>query len=58
MSTGITTNVDPEAWKIIDGKLYLFYDTDYADFFEQNAEELIDDTDAKWQIVEKRLLND
>ena len=57
VSTGITTNIDPEAWKIIDGKLYLFYNTDYADYFEQNAEELIDGADANWPTVEKRLLS-
>lgn len=56
VSTGITTNVDPEAWKIIDGKLYLFYDTDYADHFEQNADQLINEADAKWPTVEGRLL--
>ena len=25
MTTGVTTNIDPEASRIIDGKLYLFY---------------------------------
>lgn len=56
VTTGITTNVDPEAWKIIDGKLYLFYGTDYADYFEENAEELIEDAEANWPEVEKRLV--
>ncbi len=56
VSTGVTTNIDPEAWKIIDGKLYLFYGTDYADYFEKNAEELLDEAEANWPVVEKRLL--
>jgi YHS domain-containing protein len=56
VSTGITTNIDPESWKIIDGKLYLFYQPGYADHFEENAEELIEDAEAHWPGVEKRLL--
>ena len=56
VSTGITTNINPEAWRIIDGKLYLFYDTGYADFFEQNAKEFVDKADGNWPTVEARLL--
>lgn len=55
VSSGVTTNIDPEAWKIIDGKLYLFYGTEYADFFEQHADELILGADANWPEVERRL---
>jgi hypothetical protein len=33
----ITTNIDPEAWRIIEGKLYLNYDPGAADGFEKNA---------------------
>ena len=56
VSTGITTNIDPEAWKIIDGKLYLFYQPGYADYFEQNADKMVDKADANWPDVKKRLL--
>lgn len=56
VSSGITTNINPEAWRIIDGKLYLFYDTDYAEFFEQNAKEFVDKADGNWPTVESRLL--
>ena len=55
VTSGVTTNIDPEAWKIIDGKLYLFYGTDYADYFEKNAEELIDKAEANWPQVERTL---
>jgi len=55
VSTGVTTNIDPEAWRIIDGKLYLFYDKGYAQFFEDEAVELIDKADARWPTVRQRL---
>ena len=32
----ITTNIDPEAWRIIDGKLYLSYDPGAADGLAAN----------------------
>lgn len=55
VGTGITTNVDPEAWRIIDGKLYLFYRKSGADWFEQNSDETIAKADANWPKVEARL---
>ena len=36
----VTVNVDPEAFKIIDGKLYLIYDAGNAADFADNAEDL------------------
>ncbi len=56
VSSGITTNVEPKAWRIIDGKLYLFYDTGYAEAFETNAKELVAKADGNWPTVEARLL--
>lgn len=56
VSSGITTNVDPRAWRIIDGKLYLFYDSGYAAAFEENAEELVAKADGFWPTVEARLI--
>ncbi len=55
VSSGITTNVEPKAWRIIDGKLYLFYDTGYAEAFETNAKELVAKADGNWPTVEARL---
>jgi YHS domain-containing protein len=55
VSTGVTTNINPEAWRIIDGKLYLFYDPGAGEAFEQNAKELIAKADANWPTVEARL---
>ena len=55
VTTGITTNIDPEAWRIIDGKLYLFYNTGGADMFEGNAKEFVEKADGNWPEVEARL---
>ena len=55
VSKGITTNIDPEAWRIIDGKLYLFFDKGYAAAFEENAEEWVAKGDANWPTVKARL---
>ncbi|MDH3668024.1 MAG: hypothetical protein OEN23_13945 [Paracoccaceae bacterium] len=56
VSTGITTNIDPRAWRIIDGKLYLFYDDSYAAVFEENAKEWVAKADGNWAKVQARLL--
>jgi YHS domain-containing protein len=54
-TTGVTTNIDPEAWRIIDDKLYLFYDKGYAAVFEEKAVELVDKADKNWPVVAHRL---
>jgi YHS domain-containing protein len=43
-----TVNVDPEAFKIIDGKLYLIYDKGNAAKFANDAEDLVPKADANW----------
>src|SRR5690242_5683613 len=43
-----TINVDPEAFKIIDGKLYLVYDVVDADYFKDNAKELVPKGVENW----------
>jgi hypothetical protein len=40
--------VDPEAFKIIDGKLYLIYDEGNAEKFADHANELVPKADANW----------
>lgn len=52
---GITTNIDPEAWRIIDDKLYLFYRKSGAEWFEQNHDKTIPTADANWPAVSARL---
>nr|WP_202353465.1 YHS domain-containing (seleno)protein [Mesorhizobium sp. 113-1-2] len=52
---GVTVNVDPEAFKIIDGKLYLIYDVGNADDFAAHAAENIPKADANWPKVAANL---
>ena len=54
-SGSVTVNVDPEAFKIIDGKLYLIYDVDNADDFAAHAAENIPKADANWPKVAANL---
>jgi YHS domain-containing protein len=55
-TTGTATiNIDPEAFKIIDGKLYLVYDAGSAAFFADNAKELIPTADKNWPKVQAKL---
>ena len=56
VSSGITTNVEPKAWRIIDGKLYLFYDRGYAEYFQKNAKDLVPEADGNWATVLARLM--
>ena len=56
VTTGITSNIDPEAWKIVDGKLYLFYDKGYAEHFAKNAGKLVPKAGKNWQKVKNRLV--
>lgn len=50
-----TINVDPEAFKIIDGKLYLVYDAMSAQFFNDNSEELVPKGNDNWPKVQAAL---
>ena len=56
VTTGITSNIDPEAWKIVDDKLYLFYDKGYAEHFAKNADELVPTAKKNWEKVKTRLV--
>jgi YHS domain-containing protein len=58
VSGSVTVNVDPEAFKIIDGKLYLIYDQGNADAFANNATDQIPKADANWPVVEAKLAVD
>lgn len=51
----ITTNIDPKAWRIIDGKLYLSYDPGTAEGFEK-APTKVTDSKKLWPEVEQTLV--
>jgi hypothetical protein len=47
--TGKVAGADPEAFTIIDGKLYLNWDNRSAAKFESGAAENIQSADANWE---------
>ncbi|MBB3234562.1 YHS domain-containing (seleno)protein [Phyllobacterium endophyticum] len=51
----VTTNVDPKAWRIIEGKLYISYDPGAADGFEKTPTKLTDSR-KHWSKVEDTLV--
>ncbi len=53
---GVTTNIDPEAWRIIEGKLYLFNRKSGAEWFGQNSDEKVAKANANWPTVAARLV--
>jgi YHS domain-containing protein len=53
----ITTNIDPNAWRIIEGKLYLNYDPGAADGFEKN-ETKVASSQKYWPEVRQTLITE
>lgn len=51
----ITTNIDPKAWRIIEGKLYLSYDPGTAEGFEKTPSKVVD-SQKYWHDVEQTLV--
>lgn len=49
VSEGYTANGDPEAWKVVDGKLYLNYNQDVKKMWEKNEAERIENGKKNWQ---------
>lgn len=47
-SQGHKAPTDPEAWTIVDGKLYLNYNKDVKKKWSKNQKELIDQANAEW----------
>jgi YHS domain-containing protein len=51
----VTINIDPEAFKIIDGKLYLVYQKDAVTWFAKNASEVEPKATANWPKIKADL---
>lgn len=49
MARGRVASVDPEAWVIVDGKLYLNFDKRYAAEFVEDAPNQIAKANEKWE---------
>lgn len=48
VSQGKTADIDPQAWKIVNGKLYLNYSKKIQEKWEQDQARYIVDADKKW----------
>ena len=48
VSKGHTANGDPEAWRIVNGKLYLNYNKRVQKKWEQDTEARIQEADRNW----------
>ncbi len=48
VSQGYTADIDPEAWKIVDGKLYLNYNKKVQAQWEQDTANLIQKANENW----------
>lgn len=48
VSEGYTADADPEAWKVVDGKLYLNYNRDVQKTWEKNEAERIENGKKNW----------
>ena len=48
VSEGYTASADPDNWRIVDGKLYLNYDTKRQELWEEDIPGNIAEGDANW----------
>jgi len=55
VSQGYTADVDPSAWKIVDGRLYLNHDARVKRKWEANQTALIKKADTRWPKIRARL---
>jgi len=55
VSQGYTASIDPEAWKIVDGALYLNYDRKIQQRWEGDIPGFIEAADANWPKIKSEL---
>ncbi|OUR76503.1 hypothetical protein A9Q83_14270 [Alphaproteobacteria bacterium 46_93_T64] len=55
VAIGATASIDPEAWKIVDGKLYLNYSKGVQNTWEQNISGYIKSANGHWPNIRKSL---
>jgi YHS domain-containing protein len=53
----VTTNVDPKAWRIIEGKLYISYDPGAAEGLEKNPTKVVE-SQKHWSEVQQTLISE
>jgi YHS domain-containing protein len=57
VSQGYTAEIDPEAWSVVDGKLYLNYSKDVQAQWQQDVPGNIAKGDANWPDIRDKLAN-
>ena len=55
---GITSNIDPEAWRIVEGKLYMSYDKAFAAEFGAHPADYLTKAEAHWPSLKAKLAQD
>lgn len=53
MSRGVLWTIDPEAWAIVEGRLYLNYRKAAIEGFVENPGPVIEQADANWQRLQE-----
>lgn len=53
VSQGYTADVDPDAWRIVDGKLYLNYNKSVQMKWAQDVTKRIEEANQKWPALHK-----
>jgi YHS domain-containing protein len=53
VSKGYTADIDPAAWKIVDGKLYLNYSKSVQQMWEKDLRARIEAADKNWPMLHK-----
>jgi len=53
VSQGHTADIDPSAWRIIEGKLYLNYNKDIQKKWSQDVQKRIEDANQNWPRLHK-----
>jgi hypothetical protein len=51
MAAGRVVSINPELWKIVDGKLYLASSKQGSDKFAEKQAEIIKKADQQWQNI-------
>jgi YHS domain-containing protein len=54
MSNGYKAKTEPDAWTIVDGKLYLNYDVEVRKKWKENLEERISKAEVNWVELESK----
>ena len=54
VSKGYTADADPQAWKIVDGKLFLNYNQKVKEMWEAEQEKRIKDAEQNWREFQKK----